>query len=536
MAGRDLSAEIFGPADGSGQGRDLSDEIFGPAAKPVTEADKERTVGAAIKDVGAGLVGGLGSIVQVPGQVYGLATGNFSKTGLLGAGERLSKFGEEMKSEGLKAREAERAKVVEEASKDGQFAAFAASLGQTITDPGLLANFLAEQAPQVIPMILAGGGAGYIAKQGVMSAAAARGAALEAAQRLAQKKAIQVGTTAAIQTGAVMQGADIGAGSYDEIVAGLVEQGSTPEQAAEEAINKARLAGVSGYGLSVLANRYLPGGKALEEVLAGKKLTGSRLGSAAITALKEIPSENIEEVGGKIAQNIAAQQAGLDRDLLAGTGEAAAMATLGAAGIGGAAGALSARPQVKPSEALTQVQEERDAFAKEFGEGTPVDAPAPVAAVDLPGGFTVTQRELSREEVPESFGIFAEGSDKPLTTVATQADIDAKIASLTEIRAEEQLRLLEEGDKITKTIQAEGRKLDVMEATGKADTDEYVQAKALFSQKQQAAEVRLAEIDAQFNSYQAPLSFAPIGLKTDIRSDFVATRGDEIVGTYPTFE
>ena len=240
MAGRDLSAEIFGPADGSGQGRDLSDEIFGPAAKPVTEADKERTVGAAIKDVGAGLVGGLGSIVQVPGQVYGLATGNFSKTGLLGAGERLSKFGEEMKSEGLKAREAERAKVVEEASKDGQFAAFAASLGQTITDPGLLANFLAEQAPQVIPMILAGGGAGYIAKQGVMSAAAARGAALEAAQRLAQKKAIQVGTTAAIQTGAVMQGADIGAGSYDEIVAGLVEQGATPEQAAEEAIKNAK--------------------------------------------------------------------------------------------------------------------------------------------------------------------------------------------------------------------------------------------------------------------------------------------------------
>ena len=59
MAGRDLSAEIFGPADGGGQGRDLSDEIFGPAAKPVTEADKERTVGAAIKDVGAGLVGGV---------------------------------------------------------------------------------------------------------------------------------------------------------------------------------------------------------------------------------------------------------------------------------------------------------------------------------------------------------------------------------------------------------------------------------------------------------------------------------------------
>jgi hypothetical protein len=96
--------------------------------------------------------------------LYGLATGDFSKTGLLGAGERISEFGEEMKSEGLKAREAERAKIVEEASKEGQFAAFKAALGETITDPGLLAGFLAEQAPQVIPMILAGGGAGYVAK------------------------------------------------------------------------------------------------------------------------------------------------------------------------------------------------------------------------------------------------------------------------------------------------------------------------------------------------------------------------------------
>lgn len=523
---------------GTGQPTEFSlEEALGKApAPPVTEKDKDRTIGAAIKDVGAGLVGGLGSIVQVPGQVYGLATGNFSKTGLLGAGERLSQFGEEMKSEGLKAREAERAKAVEEASKEGQFAAFKASLGQTITDPGLLAGFLAEQAPQVIPMILAGGGAGYIAKQGVMSAAAARGAALEAAQRLAQKKAIQAGTTAAIQTGAVMQGADIGAGSYDEIVAGLIEQGVAPEQAAEEAINKARLAGVSGYGLSVLANRYLPGGKALEEVLAGKKLTGSRLGSAAITALKEIPSENIEEVGGKIAQNIAAQQAGLDRELLGGTGEAAAMATLGAAGIGGAAGALSARPQVKPSEALTQVQDERDQFAKEFGEGTPVDVPAPVAAVELPGGFTITQRELSREEVPESYGIFAEGSDKPLTTVATQADIDAKITSLTEIRAEEQARLLKESDAITKNILAEQRKIDVMEATGQTDTDEYVQAKALLAQKELTAAEQIQDLNDKIASYSAPLSFAPIGLKTNIQSDFVATRGDEIVGTYPTFE
>jgi len=307
----------------------------------------ERTTGEAFKDVGAGIVSGVGSVVQLPGQLYGLATGDFSKTGLLGLGENITKYGEEMKSAGLKASEATRTAKVQEAEKEGQFAAFKAALGETITDPALLTSFLAEQVPQLIPMILAGGGAGYIASRGVMSAAAARGAAEEAAKRLATQKAVKVGTTSAIQTGAVMQGADVGAGSYDEIFKELTSKGMSPEQAAEQTINKARLAGVAGYGLSVLANRYLPGGKALEEILAGKKITGGRIGTGVVTGLKEIPGENIEEVGGRVAQNIAAQQAGLDRELLAGTGQTAAMATLGAAGMGGGAGLLAGRAPTK---------------------------------------------------------------------------------------------------------------------------------------------------------------------------------------------
>jgi len=329
--------------------------------QPAAPTSKERTTGEAFKDVGAGIVSGVGSVVQLPGQLYGLATGDFSKTGALGLGEDITKFGEEMKSAGLKAREAERNRKVQEAEKQGQFAAFKAALGETITDPGLLTSFLAEQVPQLIPMILAGGGAGYIAKRGVMSEAAARGAAQEAAKRLASQKAVKAGTTAAIQTGAVMQGTDIGAGAYDEIFKELTDSGMSPERAAAETINKARAAGVAGYGLSILANRYLPGGKALEEVLAGKKLAGGRIGTGVVTGLKEIPGENIEEVGGRIAQNIAAQQAGLDRDLLAGTGQTAAMATLGAAGMGGGAGLLAGR-RAPPKDVLqdtTQTETEQ---------------------------------------------------------------------------------------------------------------------------------------------------------------------------------
>ena len=193
---------------------------------------EDRTIGESIKDVGAGLVSGVGSLVQLPGQLYGLATGDFSDSGLLGVGKDITEYGQEMKSEGLKAREAARAKSVEEASKEGQFAAFKAALGDTITDPALLTTFLAEQAPQIIPMILAGGGAGYIASRKVMSEAAAKGAAMEAAKKLASQRAVQAGTTAAIQTGAVMQGTSVGAGAYDDIVSGLIDKGATPEEAA----------------------------------------------------------------------------------------------------------------------------------------------------------------------------------------------------------------------------------------------------------------------------------------------------------------
>lgn len=313
---------------------------------PAQPAPTERTIGEAFKDVGAGVVSGVGSIVQLPGQVYGLATGDFSKTGSLGLGENISKYGEEMKSAGLKAREAARTAKVQEAEKEGQFAAFKAALGETITDPALLTSFLAEQAPQILPMLLTGGATAAIAAGRASANALAKGATKEAAAAAGKDAAVKAGTTAAIQTGAVMQGADVGAGSYDEIYKELSKT-MPPEQAAAETINKARAAGLAGYGLSVLANRYLPGGKALEEILAGKKLTGSRLGTGAVTGLKEIPGENIEEVGGRVAQNIAAQQAGLERGLMAGTGETAAMATLGAAGMGGGAGLLAGRAPTK---------------------------------------------------------------------------------------------------------------------------------------------------------------------------------------------
>lgn len=313
-----------------------------PAPAP---APKERTMGEAVTDVGAGLTKGLGNLVQLPGQLYGLATGDFSDTGALGLGRKIEAAGESMKSEGLKAREAERQRAVQAASEEGQLEAFKTSFLETVKDPALLSSFVAEQIPQLLPIILSGGAAAGVTAGRASAAALAKGATKEVAAQAAKTAALKAGTTAAIQTGAVMQGTDVGAGTYDAIYQNVLERTNDPQKAAEAALNRARAAGVAGYGISVLANRYLPGGQALEKALVGKGTGAGIVKAGAIGAVKEIPSENVEELGGALARNIALKDVDPTQSLTQGLGETAAQATLGATALGGVAGAYGGRGQ-----------------------------------------------------------------------------------------------------------------------------------------------------------------------------------------------
>lgn len=301
-----------------------------PAPKPVAPST-ERTYGEAVKDIGAGVVGGIGSLVQLPGQLYGLATGDFSKTGALGAGEEISKFGEEMKSAGLKAREAERSRKVAESAKEGQFQAFGTALSETVKDPALLLSFIAEQAPQLLVPFGAARGVGM----------AARG--LGAGEAAVGKAAV----SGAVGAGGVQQGADVGAGAYENIYKELKSKGASDTEAAQGALTLARQAGAAAGTISLLAQR-LPGARQLEEVLAGVPGKGAaglggRLRTAGSTAAGETLGEIPEEVGGKFVSNLAMQQVKPEQSLTEGLGEAAAMATIGGVGLGGAAG-LARRP------------------------------------------------------------------------------------------------------------------------------------------------------------------------------------------------
>lgn len=344
-----------------------------PAPQPPS---KQRTYGEALQDIGAGVVGGIGSLVQLPGQLYGLATGDMSRTGALGVGKDIEEYAETLKSAGLKAREEARRKAIEEATaKEGQFGAFKSAFSETVKDPALLLTFLAEQAPQLLVPF----GAAKIAK-GVTAAKGAEAAA-------------QAGVRGAVGAAGVQQGADVGAGAYENIYAELKSKGASDKEAAEGALNLARAAGASGAIISVLAQR-LPGAKALEETFAGVPGTAGRAARVSRGALGESAGEITEEVGGRFGQNLAMREVKPEQSLTEGLGETAGMAAIGGGLLGGVAG-LARRPQppeapvIEPSPPppITSPEQQR------IEQTTGVERPA---AVGIEGLLSAEEAERQR--------------------------------------------------------------------------------------------------------------------------------------------
>lgn len=366
-----------------------------PSSAPAPEAKTDLTLGETAASLGSATMSGVGKLIQFPGQLYGLATGDiknpeFSKTGVQGAGQFLQDKAKEFIPAELKRRQKETEKKVAEAEKTGgQLSGFTTQFSEVIKDPAQLGYFLAETLPSQLPTILAamvpGAGPAFAAEVKALQAAA-QAATTVAAKQAAEKalgeavknataSAIKRGTAASVGTGAIQQGTDVGAGSYEEIYKYLIKQGATPELAAEQAINRARAAGASGAVISLLVQK-LPGAQAMERALAGEKGKLGRIGGAALGIVKESPSEMLEEGGGKVAQNIAMQQVDPTRDALKGVGATMGSAALGAGVLSGTVGALSNRgtadeagptttPPPPPPAATTQTETEAGAKATE---------------------------------------------------------------------------------------------------------------------------------------------------------------------------
>jgi hypothetical protein len=356
--------------------RVIENEIL-PAAQ---RKPAERTFGEAATDIYAGLKGGFGSLLQLPSQITGVVGGEYEKpgeeTGLAAVGKELRTEAEAMKSPGLKAREAARAAKVAEAEKKGQLDAFFTAFSETLRDPALLTSFLAEQAPQLLP-------------------------SLGAARLVAPLAGTTAAVRAAVGTGAVQQGADIAAGTYEQVYKELIKKGVSETEAAGQALGLARLNGVGATGLSILSQR-LPGARALEEAFAGKKGELGRILGGAKAAAGEAVSEVAEETPARFLQNLAMAQVAPETSLTAGLGETAAMAALGGAGLGGAAGLLqrqAPREAVPPATTIPSQFAATPEPEPEAGPPLLLEDKGVFRPVGLPDGtVAMTREDLARYE------------------------------------------------------------------------------------------------------------------------------------------
>jgi hypothetical protein len=350
-----------------------------PAEAPA--APKERTYLEAGKDILAGGVSGAGALAQLPGQLYGLATGDFSDTGLTKIGRQVREYAEEMKSPGLKQAEAERAAKIKEAGKEGEFQAGVTAFMETVKNPGLLTNFIAEQAPNLLP--------GLAVARGLARAGMATGA-----------------MRGAIGTGAVQQGADVGAETFKRMHEELVSKGVSPEEATGQVLGYARWVGLGAGALSAVVNS-LPGGRAIEEAMAKVPIKGGRLSSMVKGGAGEAAAEMVEEGGGKVLQNLAIRNVKPDQSLTEGLGETMGMAAVGGMGLGTAAG-LSRRPLVEtlPREEVAAV--ERPAPPAPEAPAEPpeiITKPPKLSEAPKPPEDAVAAMQNYFEGKPEDFGM-----------------------------------------------------------------------------------------------------------------------------------
>jgi hypothetical protein len=315
------------------------------------QAKGKRTWGESATDVGGSFISGIGNLLQVPGQVgqlAGITEAEEKPTGLQGVGKTVEEFGQGLKSPVLKAREQVRSQKIAEAGKDGGFGGMAAEFGtaikETITDPALLTSFFAEQIPNLIGSM----GGGLLARGGV---------------KLLMKETTEsavgkAGVAGAVGTGAIMQGADVGADTYEQIFERLVKEGTNPEEANRIALGQARQASLQAVGIS-LGTAFLPGGRSIERALAGKGAPGT--GGFARGFFGETGSEALEEGGGQFVSNVAQQEIFPDVSLTRGVGEAAGMGALAGGLFGGVAGGLNARSTARIEEQRQLVSDAQQA-------------------------------------------------------------------------------------------------------------------------------------------------------------------------------
>ena len=196
-----------------------------PEAAPAAPPRSHET--SFLRDTAGSVISGVGQLLELPAQLYGLATGDF-ETSVGDFAKSITDYGEEMKSVGLRERQAAADARIAEADKEGFWSGVGTGLSEYLSDPRLLASGVAETIPSLFGTVGAGALTSTVTKK-VLRKELAEQAATRAAQIAAASQTgatARIGLTAAeravqraamaggVGFGAVQQGADVGTDAY----------------------------------------------------------------------------------------------------------------------------------------------------------------------------------------------------------------------------------------------------------------------------------------------------------------------------------
>jgi len=167
----------------------------------------------------------------------------------------------------------------------------------------------------------------------------------------------------------------------------------------------------------------------------------------------------------------------------------------------------------------------------EVRERTHQDIALPGKATQLPGGPDIRQGTFKEGVAPAGFEI--RSPDAVLQTAATQEEADAKADRLQQLRAQKANGYLGEIAKKNELMQKSQRKLESMEADGKANTLEYKKIAAGVAAQNKRLQNEIDALKAKVQSYTAPLEIAAKGQKPVTRTGFTLFEQNQPVATFP---
>jgi hypothetical protein len=458
---------------------EASGNFFDQFDQPEPEAPEPREEGGAMKDLAMSFGRGSNMLLDGVGTLYGLATGDYDNWAKNQAASGMEYY-DRGKSQDLVDAEQRRARALEGA--ESQWGKLGTFLWETVSDPSLLANTLAEQ----IPMLAAPGGAGVAAGRGA--------AALGASAKLAG----QAGTAAGVGAGGALNAADSADTARNALLelppevwaqnadyAAMVADDVDPDIAkAQIAQDLSRDSAAVSFLISLVSQKAVPGGAAFEKA-AGRGTSGLRggIGERIVRGVAgETGQEVIEEVGAQGSANYNIGRVDPNQEFTEGFGEAAGGAIVAAGPMGGISAALGRGKEDKTPVTDTDAEAAVKALQDEAAEADQAEAQVEAVArqqqrsteADRAASQAAYEAEAAGGDNLDALNAATSAYNEIESQQRSQADAEREIAALRDTRVEDALneaRSFGDNTKVTRLENAQRmrRTADQFEAQGRPD-------------------------------------------------------------------